>query len=123
LPQLVAVPVHEAIVDHEQFAARQVALVVLAEQTVGVIEHPVSPLQTHPRSEEQAMNVALTLFEQAAGVPPHASVAESHEHPVCVEQSDWLFMSLQRVGVPPQQVQIPSGHAQPDCATQAAEVV
>ena len=85
---LSGIPVHVGVLVHEQFAARQVELVVLAEQAGGVpAQSPAMVVQEHPLPRHGVM---LTLLEQVAGVPPQASVALFHVHPVCAEQSDKL---------------------------------
>jgi hypothetical protein len=67
VPHASGLPLHEGVLDHEQFPARQVALVALAEQAGGVPEQP-PPLvdQRHPLVRHW---VRLTLLEQVADVP------------------------------------------------------
>jgi hypothetical protein len=83
LPQPEGVPVHETMLDHEQLAATQVALVVLAEQSAGVpVQLPPPVLQVHPGWVSH--RVLLELLGQETGVPLQATVSKLHVQPVCV---------------------------------------
>jgi hypothetical protein len=115
LPHPNGVPVHE---DHEQLAARQVALVVLAEHGVAVPEQPPLLGQLHPSSRQAVTSV---LLEQAGRVPLHASVTLFQVQPASCAHAEAPVLRLHGVGVPVQVDCVGGVHVQPGRAAHEAD--
>jgi hypothetical protein len=115
LLQPIGIPVHE---DHEQLAARQVALVALAEHGVGVPEQPPLLIQLHP---SLVQSVASVRPAQAGRVPLQASVALSQLQPISWPHAKAPELRLHGVGVPVQVDGVGGVQVQPGRAAHEAD--